>query len=372
MPPRFGALRRICESAVADGVVPGLVVLVGSAGRALRHEAFGHRQVVPRRLRATPDTVYDVASLTKALVTSVVALQLVNRGQLRLDDLVALRVPELRGPGKDKVTVRHLLAHASGLPAHRPFHRAAADSAAPRWLVQILAAREPLERAPGAGSTYSDIGFIVLGWLIERTAGARLDVLADRGIFTPLGLASTMFVSLTDAEPRARLLANRKVAATARCPERRRVLLGEVDDLNTHAMGGIAGHAGLFSTASDIGAMAFALIRAWQGGAAAEGALLPRDLMREMWSSAGIPGSTWRLGWDGPAASGSLAGDVISRAAVGHLGFTGCSLWIDPAREAFVILLANRVHPAPRDDPRFRALRRAVNDAALKAIRYRA
>jgi CubicO group peptidase (beta-lactamase class C family) len=145
-------------------------------------------------------------------------------------------------------------------------------------------------------------------------------------------------------------------------------VLGEVDDLNAYAMGGIAGHAGLFADAATVSAIAGALVSAWRGQA--RGALVERDVIREFWSPARVPGSTWRLGWDGPSARGSAAGERMSRAAVGHLGFTGCSLWIDPARETWIVLLANRVHPTVPDHHRFRAFRPALHDAALEALGY--
>ncbi|HET6280475.1 MAG TPA: serine hydrolase domain-containing protein [Polyangia bacterium] len=363
---RFQGVRQHCEDAVQGGVVPGLVLLVGAAGKTVFHEAFGFRQLHPARLRALPDTVYDLASLTKAVVTSVVTMQLVERGTLGLEDRIGDRLAEFRGAGKDIVTVRHLLAHASGLPAHRPFWKAARDAPSERWAISLLAAHEPLAYQPGSRSLYSDLGFIVLGWVLERAAGLRLDVQADRGIVAPLGLASTTFVNLADSEARARLLANRTVAATQLCPERKRVILGEVDDLNAYAMGGIAAHAGLFSTAIDLGAIAAALCAAWKGAAGTN--LVSRDVIRQFWNPAGFPESTWRLGWDGPSREGSQAGQRLSRDAVGHLAFTGCSLWIDPQRELWIVLLSNRVHPQIPDDDRFRQFRPALHDAVVDAI----
>jgi len=364
----FDEVRQLCEAAVADRVVPGLVLLCASGGRTLFHEAFGHRQVAPRRLRAAPDTVYDVASLTKAAMTSVLTMQLVDRGTLSLEEPVAARVPDFQGPGKDGVTLRHLLAHASGLPAHRPFWSSAAAAPSERWAISLMAAHEPLEYPTGSKSVYSDLGFIVLGWLLERAAGLRLDVQAARGILQPLGLGSTTFVNLSDTEARARLLSNRSVAATQLCPQRRRVVLGEVDDLNAYAMGGIAGHAGLFSDATDLGLLAGALCAAWKSPTGSN--IVSRETIRAFWSPAGIPGSSWRLGWDGPAPEGSQAGSRLSRAAVGHLGFTGCSLWIDPERELWIVMLSNRVHPEvpPATDHRFRELRPRLHDAVLEAI----
>lgn len=366
---RFEPVRRLAEAAVRDGVAPGFVVLVASGGEVQFHQAFGSRQLAARTLRAHLDTVYDLASLTKALVTSVLAMGQVQRGALALDEPVVGRIPEFDGKGREAITVRQLLCHAAGLPAHRPFWKQAAAAPSERWAISLLAAREPLEYPPGSKSVYSDLGFILLGWLLERATGLRLDVQADRAIFQPLGLESMTFVNLSDSEARARLLANRSVAATERCPQRRRVLLGEVDDLNAYAMGGIAGHAGLFASAADVSAVAAALVASWKGTAGAT-PLVDREVIRLFWSPAGVPGSTWRLGWDGPAPQGSQAGQRLSRAAVGHLAFTGCSIWIDAERETWIVLLANRIHPeVPRDD-KFRRFRPALHDAALEALGY--
>jgi CubicO group peptidase (beta-lactamase class C family) len=365
----------MCSAAVGDGVAPGLVVLVGVSGQTVYQEAFGARQVSPRRLPALEDTVYDVASLTKAVATSVLAMQEVGAGRLALDSRAAELVPELGGPQRDAITVRQLLSHCSGLPAHRPFWKQAAEAPAERLAVERLAAREPLEVPPGTRAIYSDLGFIVLGWLLERLTGARLDALFRDRIGAPLGLGATTFVSLADPDARARLLADHTVAPTQISTDRHGLVLGEVDDANALAMGGIAGHAGLFSTASELGAIAAALVAAWRGmasakGSAKDGGLVVPDVIREFWSPSGVPGSTWRLGWDGPAASGSQAGERLSRAAVGHLAFTGCSLWIDPARETWIVLLSNRVHPSIPTDDRFRRFRPALHDAALDAVGY--
>lgn len=396
----FQTLSRLCADAVDEGVVPGLVVLVADEGRARFRGAFGQRQLEPEPLPASIDTVYDVASLTKAVVTSVLAMQAVARGEIDLEDPVARHVPEFAGEGKDAVTVRHLLAHASGLPAHRPFYATLGSAPSVRLAIALAAAQEPLTHPPGTKSVYSDLGFIVLGWLLERAAGARLDAQAESGIFQPLGLTSSTFVNLADPDARAQLLADRAVAATQHCPIRGRVLVGEVDDMNAHAMGGVAGHAGLFSTADDLSRIVAGLVQAWRGtghearkvetvpkgervshnqdgpkldgaigdGATAHRSLVDRDIVRAFWRSAGVPGSTWRLGWDGPSFAASQAGNRLPKTAVGHLGFTGCSLWIDPERARWIVTLTNRVHPVVRDDQRFRAFRPAVQDAAVAAL----
>jgi CubicO group peptidase (beta-lactamase class C family) len=304
-------------------------------------------------LPATPDTIYDLASLTKALVTSLVTMRAVADDRLQLSD--PLLPAEPQGP-----TIRQTLAHAGGFVAHRPFHERVAGEPVTRRRQRIvqLAAAEPRAYPPGTRSVYSDLGFILLGDRLEEVLGQRLDVLA-RELFAPLQLATLRF----GAE-----IGERPIAPTQRSATRNRLIVGEVDDLNAWAMEGVAGHAGLFGDAADVAALAHALCATWRDAAPA---LVPGQLLREFWSSAHVPGSTWRLGWDGPAPTGSLAGARISRQAVGHLGFTGCSLWIDPARETFVGVLCNRVHPTVRDDPRWKALRPALNDAALEGAGYR-
>jgi CubicO group peptidase (beta-lactamase class C family) len=366
MPADFTILRALAQRAVDGGVTPGLVLGLAQAGQVRFLDAFGLRQVVPAVEGLTTDVVYDLASLTKAVVTSLLVMRGIGDGIWALDDPLDKHLPALAA--RPEVTMRRALAHAAGFAAHRPFFEqvlnqgvAPADG---RERVLALAAAEPLAYPPGTRSQYSDLGFMLLGDLVERGLGARLDALAERLLFAPLGLRATGFAGST---------AFSRLAPTERCPVRGRLLCGEVHDLNAFAMGGVAGHAGLFANAADLLALASALCAAWHDAGPAGGApLVPAEVLRLFWQPAGIPGSTWRLGWDGPAALGSLAGDRLSRQAVGHLGFTGCSLWIDPERETCVVVLTNFVHPTVRKDPRFRALRPALNDAALDAIGYRA
>src|SRR6266545_1429110 len=194
---RFEPLENLCAAAAEDGTVPGLVLLAAAGGEVQYHAAFGARQLVPRRLPVFAETVYDVASLTKAVVTSVLAMRAVAAGRIALDGRVVDLVPELVSepvgpePGRAEITVRQLLCHASGLPAHRPFWRRAPGGQGDRdrrRTVLELAAREPLEAPPGARAVYSDLGFMLLGWLLERAENERLDALAAREIVQPLGL----------------------------------------------------------------------------------------------------------------------------------------------------------------------------------------
>jgi len=369
MAPEFNSLGRLVSEAIDARVVPGLVVGVGRQGQVVFVEAYGRRQIEPVPLPATVETVYDLASLTKALSTSVLLAKGVESGRLRLDAMLGEYLPPLAD--RPEVTVRRVLAHAGGLAAHRKFYASlfSAGGVSPRYRAAVIeqAAAEPLGYLPGTRSVYSDLGFILLGAAIEAAMSERLDALARREIFEPLGLAGLGFVRLPGAHP------GPEIAATERCPVRERVVVGEVHDLNAYAMGGIAGHAGLFGSIGDVLQLALALCAAFHGrGFRGSPPLLDPALLRELWRPAGIPGSTWRLGWDGPAPEGSLAGTLLSRGAVGHLSFTGCSLWIDPEQEICVAVLTNRIHPEARDDPRFRALRPALHDEALRAIGYRA
>jgi CubicO group peptidase (beta-lactamase class C family) len=348
----FDGLRRTCHEAVKQGVTPGLVVVVGVEGRNVFHDAFGHRQIDPHPLPATPDTIYDLASLTKPLATTLVAMRAAAEGRIDIFDDLLPDEPE--GP-----SIRQALAHAGGFVAHRPFYERVVtqDVTERRRNVVQLAAAEPRAYQPGEKSLYSDLGFIVLGDRLEKALGHRLDVLAAEA-FAPLKLPTLRF----GVEGK-----DRPVAPTQRSAERG-LVQGKVDDLNAWAMEGIAGHAGLFGDAADVAAVAHALCAAWRDDSSP---LVSGSVVRHFWQPAAVPGSNWRLGWDGPAATNSLAGALISREAVGHLGFTGCSLWIDPERATFVLVLANRVHPTAKDDPRWKALRPALNDAALEDAGYR-
>jgi serine-type D-Ala-D-Ala carboxypeptidase len=324
------------DEAIADGAFPGAALIVADGGRHVLEVVRGRKGLDGPPVLAT--TLYDVASLTKPLVTALLCLSLVEDGTLGWDDPTTL-------PG---VTVRHLLTHSSGLPAWLPLHQGARG----RAVIVERAAAAPRERPPGTHSVYSDLGFIVLGDLVERTAAARLDALACDRIFAPTGATRARFVDL-DAPDRPD-----DVAATEGVPS------GEVHDENCHAAGGILGHAGLFATAGDVASVLDALLAAWHGD---PGARFGRAGVRAMWTPCDVPGSTWRLGWDGPAATGSSAGERWPKSAVGHLGFTGCSMWIDPPLRRYVVLLSNRVYPTRAND-RLKAFRPRLHDAVLSDL----
>jgi serine-type D-Ala-D-Ala carboxypeptidase len=375
-------------AAKEEGVAPALSAAVLRGG-ALAH-ASCHGEIpapTPRPLRG--DDLFDVASLTKVMATATLAAQLADSGVLALDAPIVERMPAFARAGKERVTARQLLAHASGLPGWRPyFERAAADPVAgaaflppatrPRpaalegafrrgeALVREAVLAEPLEAAPGTRAVYSDPGFLALGFLLEALLGEPLSRAAERRVLSPLGLGSTFFLDARDAGEAARRAAGRAFAPTERCAHRHEVNQGAVNDDNAWAMGGAAAHAGLFSTAPEVAALG----QAWLDALRGRRSVVPGAAAAEFARRDGTPGSTRALGWDTPSSVGSSLGTRLGRGergAIGHLGFTGTSLWIDLDEEVVVALLTNRVHPS-RDNERIRAFRPRFHDAVAAAL----
>jgi serine-type D-Ala-D-Ala carboxypeptidase len=358
-------LETVMRDAVQAGVVPGLAVL-GRREDCKILRTNGLLCTLPDARAVNPSTIYDLASLTKALCTTTLVMQAVAEKRVELDTPAKRYHPEI---ADGTITVRHLLCHSAGCPAHREYYRDALPSfAAPvtpfaRDAIVRHSAREVGVYPPGSKSIYSDIGFILLGAIVEAVFEDALEILFVQRIARPLGLSTLGFRPLQAKTP-----TDPNIAPTEDCPVRQRLITAEVHDLNAWAMGGVAGHAGLFGTADDVSTVAAALIDSYHGTPSP--IALPIELVRHFFAPASVPGSTWGLGWDHPSPGFSLAGTIVSRSAVGHLGFTGVSLWMDPEQSASVVMLSNRVHPRVVDDPRFRALRPAVNDAAFKAVGY--
>jgi CubicO group peptidase (beta-lactamase class C family) len=365
----------VLEEAVARGAFPGAVALVAVGGEIVLHRAVGHRSLEPARTPMQAETVFDLSSLTKPLATTLAVLLLVRDGKLRLDDRVSRLVPGFAVHGKDDVTLRHLLAHCSGLAAHRPFFeevRRVEREGRPNFLatrgardlVYEAIHRERPEHPPGVAAVYSDLGFMVLGELVELLTQQTLADFVRASLYRPLGLRHLDFVDLTRLRRERLVPDTAAIAPTERCPWRGRILCGEVHDDNAWAMGGVAGHAGLFGDATSVHAL-LTLLRACARG---EAGPLSADLVREMWRRDGsVPGSTWALGWDTPSAPGSSAGRHVSPRAVGHLGFTGTSVWLDPERDCHVVLLTNRIHPTRRNEA-IREVRPRFHDAVFEAL----
>jgi beta-glucosidase-like glycosyl hydrolase/CubicO group peptidase (beta-lactamase class C family) len=346
------------ERAVADAAFPGGVLAVGYRGQ-LAARAFGKLSYEKGAAPVGPDTIYDLASLTKVVVTTTLAARLTespNGGTLQLDAPIERYLPEwASGPQPEwrkQVTVRHLLTHTSGLPPHRDYFLTSKNK---RQLLEKIFA-EPLESQPGTKEAYSDLGIILLGEIIERLTGKSLDELARTEIFRPLGMTETMFLPPKKLLPR--------IAPTEDDTRyRKRLIRGEVHDENAYALGGVAGHAGLFGTASDLAAFCQMLLN---GGIYAHHRLLRRSTVAEFTTPQRIADNTRTLGWAVPTENSS-SGHYFSPHSFGHTGFTGTSIWIDPDKQLFVILLTNRVHPA-RENQKIQQVRPAIHDAVVEAL----
>jgi len=374
--PDFTEVEHEMDLAVTQGVFPGAVLLVRDGQRGVYRRAFGQRSLEPTVTPMREDTIFDVSSLTKPFATTVATMLLVRSGRLRLDDRVSRVFHNFGVHGKTHVTVRHLLSHCSGLPAWRAFHEEIRDLERRGGRVNLLASsgakayvyqaieRSKLEYETGTRTVYSDLGFMLLGALVEDLSGESLDRFCQRRIFHPLGLQATAFVDLAALRSRHLEPVTEMIAPTERCPWRKKLLWGEVHDDNAYAMGGVSGHAGLFSSVRDLDRLLCHL----KACHAAAGGSIPQAIMREFWSrDRTVPGSTWCLGWDSPSPEKSSAGQHFSPHSVGHLGFTGTSVWLDLDRDRHVILLSNRVHPR-RDNDAIREFRPRIHDRIVAAL----
>ena len=350
----------LLDRAATDGVFPGGVLAVGLSGQLAVHP-FGKLELDGEAYDVDEDSMYDVASLTKPIVTATAVMLLAQQGRLNLDRPVANYLPEFAAAAKSdpnpawrvRITPRMLLLHDSGLPDHREFFNDAKGHDA--ILARVFA--EPLINEPGKQVVYSDLGFILLGEIVERLTGESLDAFARRGIFQPLGMDRSMF------NPPRKL--RKDIAPTEKDTAfRKRQIWGEVHDENAWAMGGVAGHAGLFSTADDISAFAQMILN---GGIYGHERLLSRATVQEFTARRTVGNTSRALGWDVPEAESSSSGQYFSPTSFGHLGFTGTSLWIDPERKLFVVLLTNRVNPT-RANEKIRQIRPALHDAVLEGL----
>jgi CubicO group peptidase (beta-lactamase class C family) len=318
----------VVKVSIAQGHLPGAVVLVVRQGKIAFRRAYGLRSKQPAEVRMTADTVFDLASLTKPLATATSILLLIEQGKLGLTDRVTRHLPAFAQNGKDKITLEQLLLHTSGLIADNPVsdYKDGRKKALER-ICQLKPVTEP-----GTKFRYSDVNFIVLGELVERVSGLALDAFARKYVFEPLGLRETTFKPGKELAERAAPTQKREG----------RWMRGEVHDPRAYLLGGVAGHAGLFSTADDLAVFAGMIL---QRGTYAGKRILKPETVRLMTTPRTVPGGQRALGWDVKTSFSSNRGEGFSEKSFGHTGFTGTSIWIDPTSETAVIFLSNRVHP---------------------------
>ena len=349
---RLAKIDHVVERGIRAGGYPGASVVVGRRGAAVWQKGFGKLSwekgssaVTARR------TIYDLASLTKVIGTTTALMVLYDEGKIHLDDPASRYIPAFSGGSKDQVTIRMLLEHRSGLPADRDLWRLAHTPDEARATVIAT----PLVCEPGRCYEYSDLGADILGFIVEAASGERLDLFLQHKVWGPLGMTETFFRPADSLRTR--------IAPTEVAPPRGYPLQGEVHDENAYALGGVAGHAGLFSTVSDLAVFAQMMLDGGQYG----GTRILADSTVAMFTKRAA--GTRALGWDTCGGSGSC-GKYLNEDAYGHTGYTGTSMWIDPDRDMFVVLLTNRVHEAKAKRPAkvIADVRADLADAAVLAV----
>ena len=361
------------DCAVRDGVFPGGVLAARMNGENPIFFVAGRLSSQPAAEPVRPSTVYDLASLTKPLATVTSILLLVQAGSCNLDAAVGEVLVELKDAPVGSASVRDVLSHRSGLPGWRPLYErldaegcgwGRADPSVVRQSVLRLIKEESLVSPIGQQGLYSDLGFILLGCAVERVSGRLLEEYFHEAVVKPLGARALYFnrATATACQPPSSE-ARAMIAPTEWDAWRKRWLQGEVHDENAAAMGGVAGHAGLFGTAESVLAVSGAWLAAYQG----HRSLLDPSLVREFTTKPSQPlQSSWALGWDTPSIPSS-SGTHFSPESFGHLGFTGTSLWIDPRRKLEVVLLTNRVHPSRKNES-IRVFRPLIHDLVVRAL----
>ena len=349
------ALMRLAQS---EGVFPGAVLLVSTKGSIIHHQAYGFADLFSRRVMTT-DTIFDLASLTKPLATALALMILIQRGDISMEQKLGDILPVFKKDKKSTIQVWHLLHHKSGLPDYRPYYKRIEHLPAEKrkQALRNLLVMEPLIYPIGTKVEYSDLGYMILEWMVEYVSAKRLDCFVSEMIYDPLNLDDLFFVDL-NAKKRPGVF-----AATEHCPWRKILLAGQVHDENAYAVGGIQGHAGLFGTAAAVHTLVGKLMSAYQGTPPDN--LFPTAIVRLFFRR--LPNSDKALGFDAPALKNSSAGSYFSADSVGHLGFTGTSFWMDLDRCIIVILLTNRVHPS-RKNTAIKIFRPKLHDAVMKSL----
>ena len=327
-PSRLALIDELVNEGISQSKMPGAVVVVGRRGGVAFRKAYGFRQTMPQQVPMTIDTVFDLASLTKPIATATSVMVLIQQGKIDVNATVATYLPDFAANGKDKITVRHLLTHTGGLIADNSIKD---YSGTPEKSIANIMALKP-NAEPGQEFTYSDVGFIVLGEIVRKVSGQNVHEFSQESIYGPLGMSETGYLPADALKARAAVTEQRED----------RWMQGEVHDPRAYALGGIAGHAGLFSTADDLSIYAVMMLN---GGRLGDTEILNPATFQLMTTAVEVPRGRRALGWDARTGYSSNRGDLMSSQAFGHGGFTGTGIWIDPATDLFVLFLSNRVHP---------------------------
>jgi CubicO group peptidase (beta-lactamase class C family) len=346
----------LMKGAVADNVFPGGVLLVSVDGAVVFFEAYGVENLFSGR-PVTQKTIFDLASLTKPLATTLAVMKLIQRSKLTLNQNLGSILPSFKNTDKEKVRIENLLYHNSGFPDYRPYYKLIhnLEHGQRKDTLREFLVKEPLVHPPARQVVYSDLGFMVLCWVVETISGIRLDHYVMENIYQPLNLKTLFFLPVDKKPPQA------EFAATEKCPWRGILLEGVVHDDNAYSVGGIDGHAGLFGTAENVFYLLSELVACYQGVSKTK--MFDSDLTRRFLRRNKHTGRA--LGFDTPSSIGPSCGRFFSKRTVGHLGFTGTSFWMDLDLNLMVILFTNRIHPT-RDNNRIKAFRPKLHDAVME------
>jgi CubicO group peptidase (beta-lactamase class C family) len=348
-----------------EEVYPGAVLLVARGEDVVFFHNVGNRVLIPKPLPMEKETIFDLASLTKPLATTLAIMKLVDQGLLGLDITISSLIEPFPWKDKANLTPRLLLTHSAGLPDWKPFYleliQYPTEDRKP--VVRRLIMEEALYNQPKKVSLYSDLGFMLLEWIIEVITGQDLSSFLNSQLYQPLGLKDLYLDQINADPPKGKDI----FAATEYCPWRMEIIQGHVHDENAHALGGYSGHAGLFGTALDVFTLTNRLIKIYHGYSSGQ---LKTETVRTFLSRQEIvPGSTWALGWDTPSEKESSSGNYFSSSSVGHTGFTGTSVWINLEKDVTVIFLTNRIHPN-RSNEKIKDLRPRLHNTIMREFGY--
>ena len=356
------AVQQLLFEGARAGVYPGAVLLVARKNEIVFFEQTGHRALLQTPLAMKKDTPFDLASLTKPLATTLSIMKLFDEGAVHFDqslgDLLQIFVPT----DKKAITLRFLLSHCAGFPDWVPFYLdlVRGETKKRKTLLRERLLEITLAYLPGKRSIYSDLGYMMLEWIIEKVSGISLPRFLDAHFLVPLSLDKALFFD-TIRQKREKM----EFAATENCPWRKRIIQGEVHDENAWVLGGYSGHAGLLGTAAGVYGLASLLNQHYQG--LRDDYFQPKTVRAFFEKQSLVSGSTWALGWDTPSPTGSSAGRHFSPVSVGHLGFTGTSLWMDLYHDVTVVFLTNRIHPS-RENTAIRAFRPRLHNMIMEQL----
>lgn len=358
-------LEKLLLQGLRERVYPGAVLVVLFQQKEVFSVGVGNASLMPKIVPMERRTIFDLASLTKPLATTLALMKLVDEGTLNVDRALGQLIPAMKECGKGEITTRHLLSHSSGLNEWEPFYSRLTHmplegrkSQVRQWILE-----SPLLFPCGTRTLYSDLGFILLEWIVEQLTGTPVKQFLQKEFYNPLGLGNLFLYERSDAVG----VSKKAFAATELCPWRKRIIQGEVHDENAFAMGGYSGHAGLFGTAEDVAGIGAFLLRCYHGSS---GEILNPGTVRPFFLRQKKPEhTTWALGWDTPSRVGSSTGGSFSEKSVGHLGFTGTSLWMDLDKEVVVAFLTNRIHPS-RENEKIKKFRPRLHRCVMEFLGF--